>query len=102
MLENLVAVELTRRYGTESVSFYRKGHEIDFVVEPCKRAVQVAYSIASSETREREVTPLLKFAQTHPDWQMLLLTHEEEATITIGNATITVVPAWRWLLENAH
>lgn len=99
LLENLVAIHLCRLYGRESVSYYSTGKEIDFVVSEKKIAIQVSYSIKEPETYNREVAPLVKFGTSHPDWQLFVITMEEEDNITVSNTNITVVPAYKWLLN---
>ena len=98
LLENLVAIELMRRYGKSQVRFYRNSHEIDFVVPDSQLAVQVSYSLHDSETQEREIKPLLHFGNTHPGWQLLVITHEDERQLDNGTCHIQVLPAWKWLL----
>lgn len=98
LLENLVALHLCRCYGKENVSYYNAGKEIDFVISESRIAIQVSYSIKDPQTYTREVTPLIKFAQTHSDWTMLIVTYEEESTLDVDGSVINVVPAYKWLL----
>lgn len=98
LLENLVALHLCRRYGKENVFYYNSGKEIDFVVSEAHIAIQVSYSIKDSRTYTREVTPLFKFAQAHPDWTLQIVTYEEEDSLNADGTTIHVVPAYKWLL----
>lgn len=98
LLENLVALHLCRCHGKENVSYYNAGKEIDFVVSESHLAVQVSYNIKDPQTYTREVTPLVKFAQTHPGWTLQIVTYEEEDTLNIDGVTIQVVPAYKWLL----
>jgi len=95
LMENMVAVELCRRYGKDNVYYLNADKEIDFIVPEEKLAIQVSYSIKDPMTREREVPPLVKYAQKRQDWKCLLITYDEES-IEEG---ISVVPVWRWLLE---
>lgn len=100
LLENLVAIQLMRRYGREQVRFYRNNHEIDFVVPDKKLAIQVSYSLLEPGTEEREIRPLQNFGATHPDWQLLIITHEEERLLDNGKSRIEILPAWKWLLKS--
>lgn len=95
LLENIVAVELCRRYGKEKVFYLNADKEIDFLVPDAKLAVQVSYSIAEKPTKDREVPPLAKYSKSHPDWQCLLVTYDEETE----EDGIKVIPVWKWLLE---
>lgn len=100
LLENLVAIQLMRRYGREQVRFYRNNHEIDFVVPDKKLAIQVSYSLLEPGTEEHEIRPLQNFGATHPDWQLLIITHEEERLLDNGKSRIEILPAWKWLLKS--
>lgn len=99
LLENLVAIQLCRRYGRDNVGYYSTGKEIDFILSEEKIAIQVSYSIKEPDTYDREVSPLVKFGASHPDWRLLVITMEEEENITIADTTIEVVAAYKWLLE---
>lgn len=99
LLENLVAIHLCRTYGRENISYFNAGKEIDFVVSEARLAVQVSYSIQEPSTYEREVTPLIKFADNHPDWSLTIVTYDEAASIPASNSAIRVVPAWKWMTE---
>lgn len=95
LLENMVAVELCRRYGKKNVYYLNAEKEIDFIVPDEKLAIQVSYSIKNQMTLEREVPPLVKYAKGHTDWKCLLITYDEEGT----EEGISLVPVWKWLLE---
>ena len=94
LLENMVAVELCRRYGKKNVFYLNADKEIDFIVPDEKLAIQVSYSIKEETTYNREVPPLVKYAKAHEDWKCLLITYDEEGT----QEGIPVVPVWKWLL----
>lgn len=94
LLENLVAVELCRRYGKDNVFYLNAEKEIDFVVPDEKLAIQVSYSIKDQTTWDREIPPLAKYASKNPDWQCLLITYDEEGT----EEGINIIPVWKWLL----
>ncbi|MBR1940753.1 MAG: ATP-binding protein [Bacteroidaceae bacterium] len=96
LLENMVAVELCRKYGKENVFYLNSEKEIDFVVPEEKLAIQVSYSIKDYATWEREVPPLMKYAKAHPDWKCLLITYDEEST----EEGISTIPIWKWLLSS--
>jgi len=90
-----VAIELCRRYGKDHVFYLNVDKEIDFLVPDARLAIQVSYSIADEKTKERELSPLVKYSKQHPDWQCFLITYDEEGT-ELG---IDVVPVWKWLLR---
>ena len=95
LLENMVAVELCRRYGKENVFYMNVDKEIDFLVPDAKLAIQVSYSIADESTKDREIPPLAKYSKSHPDWHCFLISYDEEAS----ESGIDVIPVWKWLLS---
>ncbi len=95
LLENMVAVELCRRFGKKNVFFLNAEKEIDFIVPDGKLAIQVSYSIKNVNTYNREVPPLVKYAKAHQDWNCLLITYDEEGM----EEGIPIVPVWKWLME---
>jgi predicted AAA+ superfamily ATPase len=99
LLENRVAIELKKHFGDE-VYFYNKNVEVDFYVPQHDWLIQVAYSIANDDTREREISSLLKVAKHLQSQRLTIITYNEEQTISLDNgSTIEVIPLWKWLLE---
>ncbi len=99
LLENLVAIELIRRYGQNEVYFYNKNIEIDFYIPQQNLAIQVSYSIQSSSTYERELSAFYKFKEFMPNAKCLLLTNSEEEKIEYKDVLVDVMPTWKWLLN---
>ena len=103
LLENMVALSLFRRYGhdedNERVFFYNVNIEVDFYVPEDELAIQVSYSIADPETEKREKEPLEKLPNVHPCRRRIIITYDEEGTLTDKHGTIEVIPCWKWLLE---
>ena len=94
LLENLVFLELMRRYGENSIFYFRgKRGEVDFVIKEgneVKEAYQVAYRL---EDVEREIKGLreIKKIRNTPSY---IITFDEE-----GDADgIKIIKAWKWLL----
>ncbi len=103
LLENLVAIALKKRYGAldeDNLYYYNKSVEVDFFVPNEKLAIQVSYSLLDYETREREVGALQKLSKAIDLDRMLIITMDEEETIPIGEASIEVIPIWKWLLTD--
>lgn len=99
-LENLVAIELVRRYGMENVFYFENNVEIDFYVPDEKLAIQVSLQVLDDmDTRERETRAFVKLHNFIPDAKCLIITNSEEASIECGGIPISVLPAWKWLLE---
>lgn len=100
LLENLVAISLIRKFGTEdSVFFYNKGIEVDFYIPNEEWAIQVSYSIKDPDTRCRETEALLKIKNALPCKRFSIITFDEEETILMGDITIEVISVWKWLLK---
>ena len=99
-LENLVAIELCRRYGTENIYYFESNIEVDFYLPEQNLAIQVSYSIHDDvNTRERELNALEKLRNYLPDTKCLLITNSEETEIDYHGIKIDVIPAWKWLLK---
>ena len=100
LLENLVAINLLRKYGCDdSVFFYNKDIEVDFYVPETATAIQVCYNLDNADTFDREVNALLKISKILECKKMQIITGDAEKTLKINNNKIEVIPAWRWLLS---
>lgn len=103
LLENLVALELFRRFGHDSehdtVYFYNSGVEVDFYVPEKEWAIQVSYSLSDIDTRKRETTALEKITKVLPCRRRTIITYDSEESIVDSKGDIDVVPCWKWLLE---
>lgn len=103
LLENIVAIELNRRYrNTEEETllyYYNRNIEIDFCVPTERIAIQVAYNLNDETTYEREVGGLLKFLKAFPGYKGCIITRDYEKRITIEDEEIEVIPVWKWLLQ---
>ena len=96
LLENQVAIHLRRLYR-DDVYFYHYGIEVDFYVLEEQLAVQVCYSLQDTETRKREINALLKMSKRIDVKRFIVITKDEEDTISEQGINIEVIPAWRWL-----
>ncbi len=100
-LENLVAIELIRRYGNENVFYFEKNVEIDFYIPDEKLAIQVSYSILDNiDTMDREVNAFKKLHNYIPDTKCMIITNSEESEFDVDGIKIPVVPAWKWLIND--
>ena len=99
-LENLVAIELIRRYGRENVFYFENNVKIDFYVPDEKLAIQVSLQVLDDmDTRERETRAFVKLHNFIPDAKCLIITNSEEASLECDGISISVLSAWKWLLE---
>lgn len=103
LLENAIALSLLQKYGhdqdNERVFFYNANVEVDFYVPEDELAIQVSYSIANEETKAREVNALTKLPNVHPCRRRVIVTYDEEGTVTDKHGTIEIIPCWKWLLQ---
>ncbi|MDR1160938.1 MAG: ATP-binding protein [Tannerellaceae bacterium] len=101
LLENLILINLLRKYGREdAVFFYNKGIEVDFYIPDEATAIQACYSLDNSDgTFDREVDALVKLSGVLACRKLLIITRNSEQTIEINNKTIEVIPVWKWLLD---
>ncbi len=72
-----LGVTLFRKYGhdpdNERVYFYNANVEVDFYVPEDELAIQVSYSLADEQTREREISALTKLPNIHPCKRRIVL-----------------------------
>lgn len=101
LLENLVFIELKRR--CKEISYHKQKYECDFLIREKNKitqAIQVSWSIYEVKTRGREIRGLQEAMDLYNLKSGLILTENEEETITFDKQVIQVKPVWRWLLEN--
>ena len=101
LLENAAYLELRKRYGRDSVFFYRGVKECDFIVREknvLKQAIQVSYAL-ESDNKKRELDGLLEALDKFKLDKGLVITYDQEDELAINGKKITVKPAWKWMLE---
>ena len=102
LLENAVAVYLKRRFDEEVYYFKstQTGIDIDFFIPEEDCAIQVAYSLETAE--DRETKSLVSFAEkTKGIRRLIIVTNEEERTITKDGLTIAVIPVYKFIMGAA-
>ena len=101
-LENAVFLQLHRnRLPSDKISYYHGNAECDFVLQRednVIRLIQVTWSMADDETREREIKGLLEASSVTGCDNLLIITDDEKDTLQISGKRINVMPAWEWLL----
>jgi len=101
LLENAVYLELRKRYGQESVFFYKGTKECDFIVKEknaIKQAIQVTYRL-DSDNKKRELDGLLEALEKFKLNNGLIITYDQEDELTVNEKKIFMKPAWKWILE---
>ena len=104
LLENLVFLSLRR--SRENICYYRtrSGREVDFIVPRRGEKpllVQVCDTLANPATRAREITALQEAMAETNQPHAFLVTFGEQGTETTDNGTITILPAWSFLLADS-
>ena len=95
---NYVFVGL-RRVGKTYMLFQQIQHLILGGVPRQQMAIQACYSLSDTDTRKREVNALLQISKHWQITKHLIITKDEEETITEDAIQIEVVPVWKWLLN---
>jgi len=102
LLENLIFTALRRLYS--KIHYYRtkSGREIDFIVSSRNRErqlIQVSDALLEPQTRKRETAALVEAMAELNLKSSVIVTRQQEERIDTGQGVISVVPAWRFLLE---
>ena len=104
--ENVVAIELLRRYSEKDVKLYywsdRRGKEVDFVVKNglrIKQLIQVCYDIEDYNTKKREVDALLKAGKDFNCKNLFVITEDYEGLEEFKNRKVNFVPLSKWFLN---
>ena len=103
-LENLVFIELKRRFG--EIYYYKTKNnlEVDFLIRSKNKncmLIQVTRGLDDRRVREREVDSLLIAMQELKIDNAFLLTEDNQEDIKTKGKEIKVKPIYRWLLEDA-
>ena len=100
LLENLTAINLWNKYKDKVFYLKSKNLDIDFFVEKTGEVIQAAYSV-SDISYDRETKALIQAAATvKKAKKFFIITYDEEKELNIGGIKITVIPIWKWLIEN--
>lgn len=103
LLENLCAITLHKHYNRDDDSprlyYYNRNIEVDFYIPDEHIAIQASYDINDETTRKREVNALVQLNALEPLKQALIITYDQEEQIELEDLTISVVPAWKWLMR---
>lgn len=101
LLENSVACHLRRRYGQE-IFFAKRNTEVDFYIPSANQLIQVAYQINAQDTEQREINALIRSATELKANKLLIITMDDEKTVTNNGYSIDIVPVWKWLLQDEN
>ncbi len=104
MLENIVYLELKRRF--DEIYYFKtaQGYEVDFLIkeyEQVTHLIQVNQTIADKKTKNRELRSLVKAAdelKRSNQIELLLLSMDTSQEEIIDGYTIKVINILEWLL----
>jgi uncharacterized protein len=108
LLENLIAVELTKRsfYDQSRIFFWKNNEqeEVDFVIQrgtKVSQLIQVCWSSADQRTKQREIRALLKASRDLKCNDLLIITYNEQSRQKASwygmEGEIEFIPAVEWL-----
>ena len=101
-LETIIMNELQRRRAEVGYVKTKEGYEVDFHARfPDRRQllIQVCSDLSQPKVLERELRALESASEQYPQAEriILVLTREEASQVSAG--TISIKPAYEWLLE---
>ncbi len=104
MLENIVYLELKRRY--DEIYYFKtsQGYEVDFLIkehEQITHLVQVSKMLSDHKTKKRELRALVKASDElkySENINLLLLTMDKSYTEVMDDKAIKVINILEWLL----
>ena len=104
LMENMVALELIRRYEKESIYYWQdyQNHEVDFVIKKGNsvlQLIQVTYASSREEVKEREIENLIKASKELKCDSLVILTYNYESHEKYKGKDVTYMPLWKWLLN---
>ncbi len=100
LLENCILVELYRRNARVTYLTADSGFEVDFVAQypdGSVEVIQVSADLSNPLTRQREYRALSDTGAAWNEASYLIINLSEEGRVDIGDLTISIRPAWKWL-----
>jgi predicted AAA+ superfamily ATPase len=100
LLENLVFLALKRQAKT--IYYHHDKSECDFVIKEknsITQAIQVCWTMHDAKTKQREINGLLDAMSAYQLKEGLILTEDENDSLTVDDKIITIMPVWLWLLK---
>lgn len=104
-LENLVFLQLKRKFRKISYFKTREGYEVDFVTSNKESSrpelYQVSVSIKNKDVREREIRALTQSGVFLKANKCFIITLDDpQEIIKTDELDIVSIPVWKWLTEN--
>ena len=95
LMENIVFLELRRKYKKNESMFYyvtKDNKEIDFLIEN-QQAIEVTYDLD-----QEHVKKMIKALEELKIKKGLIITWDHEDVVEKGNRRVEIKPLWKWLL----
>jgi len=102
MIENLVFIELKRRYKNIFYWKNKKHKEVDFLIfenHKVTQAIQVCTDVNNKQIKEREESALLLALTEFKLDKGIIITKDLYKTVNISGKKINYIPLWKWLLS---
>ncbi|NHV98094.1 MAG: ATP-binding protein [Thaumarchaeota archaeon] len=106
LMENLVFSELLKKGFTPNENlfyFSSNNKEVDFIIKSggkIKQLIQVCYNIEDFDTKEREISALVKASKELDCSDLTVITWDYEGVEKHDGRRIRFLPLWKWLLES--
>ena len=98
-LENAVFLHLRRKWGANSLFYFREKGECDFLVRDKNKithAVQACLRL-HEEDRNREIDGLVEAMEKFGLDEGVIVTIDQMDRLEMGGKIIKIVPAWKWM-----
>ncbi|WP_338602104.1 ATP-binding protein [Sulfolobus tengchongensis] len=97
LFENLIFIELMRRYGVNNIFYYKGKREVDFVIKRGNEVREIYQVTYYSTDMEREIEGIKEFLRIK-EVKARIITYDEEGELKVNNSDVKMVKAWKWLL----
>lgn len=102
LLENIVFLQL--KMNSQEVYFHKDQKECDFIIRKNNQiiqAIQVTTSLYDEKVKHREIEGLIEAMDAYNLQEGVILTENEQETLSIDKYKIKIIPIWKWLLNLA-
>jgi hypothetical protein len=97
-MENVVFLHLKRKLYNPYYYKTISGHEVDFYLPESNMFIQVARSLETNSTRDRETRALVEASAEHEGATLVVISENEKLTLTMNGLNINVIPLYEWLI----
>ena len=101
--ENICFTELLRKNSEIYYWKSKTGKEVDFLIKKglkIREAIQICTDLSNRKTKERELSGLMNAYLELNVNNLTILTEDDEGEETVDQVKISIIPLWKWLLQN--